>query len=235
MDNRKQPQKQQINPQTAPFKVGDSVVAKAGVNDPDYGGDISGWQGRITEIMTDNKGVPTVMIAWDSLTLKRMPASFLKESARESLSWERMGVFTTEVELTQPRDTPVAVKRAIEEIGQQYAWAYLGEEGDRIQEVLKGIKGKIAAFKAWHKYLSRALAFPFEAEVSEWQDRGPLKAGDRVTVLRFEGIKDLYGILVNIQTKRGDFVFPLCDLEAANQNSPNYQPLNDYDVWFANR
>ncbi|MBI3943392.1 MAG: hypothetical protein HY326_10305, partial [Chloroflexi bacterium] len=48
-------------------------------------------------------------------------------------------------------------------------------------------------------------------------------------------IEDLYGILVNVQTKRGDFVFPLCDLKATNQNSSNYQPLNDYDVWFANR
>ena len=30
--------------------VGDSVVVKSGILDPDFGTDISGWQGRIEEI-----------------------------------------------------------------------------------------------------------------------------------------------------------------------------------------
>ncbi len=31
------------------LKAGDSVVVKPGTKDPDLGGDIGGWQGRITE------------------------------------------------------------------------------------------------------------------------------------------------------------------------------------------
>ncbi|MCI0336724.1 MAG: hypothetical protein L0226_04040 [Acidobacteria bacterium] len=31
------------------LKVGDSVAVKSGTKDPDTGGDITGWQGRITE------------------------------------------------------------------------------------------------------------------------------------------------------------------------------------------
>ncbi len=35
---------------TLPFQVGDSVAVKPGVQDPDYGSDMSGWQGRVVEI-----------------------------------------------------------------------------------------------------------------------------------------------------------------------------------------
>jgi hypothetical protein len=37
----------------APFKSGDSVVAKAQVTDPDFGVDIGGWRGHIFEIQAD--------------------------------------------------------------------------------------------------------------------------------------------------------------------------------------
>jgi hypothetical protein len=237
MGNRKRNQRRQRDIQPVSFKVGDSVVVKPGVDDPEYGGDISGWQGRITEILMDEDSAPTVMIAWDSLTLRKIPEIFIKQCEREGLGWDGMGVFAHEVELTKPRDTLVSVERTIEVISAQYQWAYLGEEGDRIQQVLNGVskKGEMASFKTWHKYLKGVFEFPFEAEVSEWQDRGPLQAGDRVTVLNFDSIEDLYGILVRIETRRGEFVFPLCDLKVLNQHSPNHQPLNDYDVWFANR
>lgn len=33
-----------------PFKVGESVSVKPGVQDPDFGDDMSGWQGRVVEI-----------------------------------------------------------------------------------------------------------------------------------------------------------------------------------------
>ncbi|MCD4671902.1 MAG: calcium-binding protein [Anaerolineaceae bacterium] len=188
--------------------------------------------------MTDEKEPPTVMIAWDSLTLKMLPESFIKESEREGLDWKRMGVSADQVELSQPRDTLAAVKRTAKEISAQYEWAHLGEEGERIQKVLDGAnkKGEMAAFKTWAKYLNKILTFPFEAEVTEWQERGPLQTGDRVTILSFEDIEDMYGILANIKAKRGKYyVFPLCDLKAIYPKSPNYQPLDDYAVWFANR
>lgn len=237
MANRKRYQKQPNNTQPFSYQVGDSVVVKPGVNSPEYGGDISGWQGRITELLTDQEDVPTVMIAWDSQTLRKIPESFIKECEREGLGWESMGVFAHEVELTKPRDTLASVERTFDDISAQYQWAHLGEEGDRIQQVMNGVskKSEMAAFKAWKKYLAEILEFPFDAEVSEWQDRGPLQVGDQVTLLGFESIEDSYGILVKIESRRGEFVFPLCDLKALDRDSPYDQPLNDYDVWFANR
>ncbi|MBW6536853.1 MAG: calcium-binding protein [Mariniphaga sp.] len=29
--------------------------------------------------------------------------------------------------------------------------------------------------------------------------------------------------------------FPLCNLKVTDKNSPNYQLIDDYQVWFANR
>ena len=169
--------------------------------------------------------------------MRKIPESFIKECEREGLGWESMGVFAHEVELTKPRDTLASMERAFDDISAQYQRAHLGEEGDRIQQVVKRVskKGEIAAFKAWKKYLAEILEFPFDAEVSEWQDRGPLQAGDQVTLLGFESIEDSYGILVKTESRRGEFVFPLCDLKALNKHSSDDQPLNDYDVWFANR
>jgi len=71
MGNRKRRSKRQIDIQPVDFNVGASVVVKSDVNDTEYSGDISGWQGRITELITDEKGVPTGIIEWDSLTLRK--------------------------------------------------------------------------------------------------------------------------------------------------------------------
>jgi hypothetical protein len=79
------------------------------------------------------------------------------------------------------------------------------------------------------------LTFPFEAEVTEWQERGPLRAGDRVKVTGIRDIEDLYGVLVDVRVSHRKFVFPLCDLKAMDKKSSNYQLTDDYAVWFANR
>jgi hypothetical protein len=94
---------------------------------------------------------------------------------------------------------------------------------------------ELAAFDAWDEYLTQHLTFPFEAEVAEFQERGHLLAGDHVQVLRISAAEDLYGILVRLRARRGEYDFPLCDLEVVDKASPNYQMVDDYAVWFANR
>jgi len=76
---------------------------------------------------------------------------------------------------------------------------------------------------------------PFEAEVDEFQKRGPLKARDRVTVKSSVITGDLYGIIVHVTRGRRQYDFPLCDLEALNEKPPNHQTIRDYRTWFANR
>ena len=51
------------------FSIGDSVMVKKGVIDPDYSDHIRGWQGRIYEI-DDNASKSLVCFEWDSITIK---------------------------------------------------------------------------------------------------------------------------------------------------------------------
>ncbi|MCP4540480.1 MAG: hypothetical protein GY832_25360 [Chloroflexi bacterium] len=155
----------------------------------------------------------------------------------QGLDWTGMVLSMQDVELTSPRDTETDVAQVVDEISKKYAWVYLGEEGQRISKVLVGIdpRNEMAILRAWEKHFRKSLVFPFDAEVSEHEGRGPLRIGDRVTVQGIEGIDDLYGVLVRLRYRQRRYDFPLCDLEATDERSPNYQLVRDYVVWFANR
>lgn len=55
---------------------------------------------------------------------------------------------------------------------------------------------EMAEMERWGAYLEEHLSFPFDAEVDEWQDRGPLQSGDRVSVKKISSIEDLYGVVL---------------------------------------
>jgi hypothetical protein len=71
--------------------------------------------------------------------------------------------------------------------------------------------------------------------VDEFQERGPLRAGDRLTVLGIEDTDDLYGVIVSCRRGRQRYDFPLADLAAVDESSPNATTIQEYRVWFANR
>jgi len=64
-----------------------------------------------------------------------------------------------------------------------------------------------------------------------------LEAGDRVWVRGFEETDDLhdYGVLVRAEHEGEDYVLALCDLKPLGRKSPNYQPMADYSMWYANQ
>lgn len=148
-----------------------------------------------------------------------------------------MGLYPEEVEKAEPRDTQADIDEIVEELSAEHNWDYLGKQGQRIHKVLQDIDedDELEAFETWHEYLEAHLKLPFEAVVSEFQERGPLRAGDLVKVIDFEGVEDLYGVLVNIKARGNAYIFPLCDLKAANEKSDNFTLTDDYAVWFANR
>jgi len=216
------------------LKIGDSVVVKFGVKDPDLGIDLEGWQGRIIEI-EDKDNV--VGIEWDNMTLKNMPDWVIEKCEEEGMDWRQMNLGTNEVELTIPRDTRKDIEKTVKKFESKYAWSYLGEQGKRIGAVMNGVDRDdiMAALKAWEKYLREALMFPFDAKVSEHQDRGPLQYEDKVSVKGVTLIDDLYGVIVEVRFGRKKYHFPLCDLEPIDKKQPNYQAVHDFAVWFANR
>ena len=220
------------------LRVGDVVVVKEGVMCPDRESQsLAGWQGRVEDLYTGDEGIPMVFLQWDSITLRALPEDYLQESMREGLDWSRMGMAAEEVEWAEPRDTEADVQGARDENEAHYYWYFLDEEGPRIQQVLDGIPPRdlMACLEAWEKHLQKALSFPFEAEVFEYQEEGPLDTGDRVRVHRISLVDDHYGIIVDVRLGRRKYAFPLCDLEVVPKKSPNFQRLKDYCVWFANR
>ena len=222
------------------YKVGDAVRVKAGTACPDAPSlDISGWQGRITDLThADAESEPVIGFAWDSLSLQAMPAWFIEDSELTGLGWSKMYLRPDEIEPAKPRDTEEDVARVRDQIEADSSWLCIGPEGASIQAVVSSAEDKTDEWQvmiAWEKHLRRSLQFPFEAKVDEFQERGPLRAGDRLTVLRIEDVDDLYGVLVSCRSGWRRCSFPLADLAAVDENSPNAQPIQEYRAWFANR
>ena len=116
-------------------------------------------------------------------------------------------------------------------------WDHLADLNPGISDLL-GPLGKadsLTYLHAWEEHLGQVLRFAVEARVEEQLRRGPVQVGDIVQILGIADVDDLYGLLVNVRLDRRSYTLPLCDLEATDHTSANYQPLNDYVVWFANR
>ena len=232
--------KRSMNNSKISFKIGDSVRVKPDVLDPDTEAfSLEGWQGRILDIRPQEDGPTIIDIEWDSITLREMPASSIEACEEEGLDWTQMGLYPDDVEVTTARDTEQDVKHAQKELKlvlyKSYSW--LGDEGKRIHQILSGVDDgdEMAAMKRWGAYLEEHLKFPFDAEVDEWQERGPLRSGDRVSVKNITLIDDLYGVIVALRLGRRKYDFPLCELAVIDKQSANTQLIQDYRVWFANR
>ncbi len=224
-------------PTRSDFRVGDRVKVKAGAQDPDLSADIGGWQGRLSSIERSGDEI-LVTIQWDSITLKNMPVATIEQCEGQGLDWAEMTLSAHDVEPAKSRDTQQDVAKIKEQLSNQYGWVALGEEGKRIQKVLAAMEADddLDEFGAWEQHLERNLRFPFDAVVAEPQERGPLQSGDKVVVTGIADATDeRYGIIVNLKVGRHKYAFPLCDLEAADKQSPNYHLVKDYAIWFANR
>jgi hypothetical protein len=162
---------------TFPFKVGESVSVKPGVQDPDFGDDMSDWQGRVVEIDESSAEPPLVTVQWDSLTLRNIPRSCIERAEKEGLDWSEMNLYATELEKAASRDSLEDVAAAIWEIASHVGWLHLDDEGERIQQVLDGIdpQDEDACLEAWFRHLEKTLTFPFEAELAEFGFYGPVR------------------------------------------------------------
>lgn len=91
--------------------MGESVAVKHGVQDPDFGDDISGWQGRVMEIEEHPPEPPMVTIQWDSLTLRNMPRISIERAEKQGLDWSEVNLYATELEGATARDSLEKVHR----------------------------------------------------------------------------------------------------------------------------
>lgn len=215
------------------LKEGDIVKVKKGVLDPDFGNAIGGWQGEVSGVDGD-----LVCVEWDKITLSECPEKHIQRCEESGLDWEQIYLSVEDIEPAIPRITPAVLNDIKEVIHLKHQWDYLGEStSKRIRKVLKdaNITDEDDVMGAWEQYLSNQLSFPFNAEISEYQDRGPLQKGDKIRIHDLIGSDDHYGILVKLRLGKNVYHYPLCIIRVKDKKSSNYKMVNDYSIWFSNR
>jgi hypothetical protein len=91
------------------------------------------------------------------------------------------------------------------------------------------------SLSVWKEHLEHVLVFPFEATIVGYLDKGPLRPSDKVAVKSISALDDLYGVIVELRHARKRYDHPLDDIVVIDEDSPNFQHVDDYSVWMANR
>jgi len=220
------------------FKLGDSVVVKQGIKEPDFEEiEIGGWQGRIIEIdANQNENDILVTIEWDALTLDQIPSNYISQSEKDGYEWKNIALWASEIEKTKARDQKENVKETQSRLSEKHYWLSLGDQGARISKVLGevDIKDIMECLQKWVEHLDKKLKFPIPAVVSCYDEGKFIKDGDKVIIKALPHLVDTYGIIASIKKERKKYEFPLCDLEVVNKKDINYQLIEDYKTWFAN-
>lgn len=229
----------QENQNNSTIQPGDSVRVRAGVIEPESGTDLSGWEGRVKEMAADpESGSLVAWVEWDSLTLKQLTPGLIRRLQSADADWIGQAMEVRDLVDAEPRDTLAQTDQERTELLAHYTWTDLDKQGKRIYRILRdafAANPQFTCLEAWESYLSTALRFPFMARVVVEQDSGPLSLDMEVEVLEPSGIDPDNGIFVLVQRGGRSFVFPLSDLAVDDPASPNFQPLEDYGMWWENK
>jgi tetratricopeptide (TPR) repeat protein len=219
------------------LKIGDTVQVQAGIKDPDYGIDLTGWRGEVTDLDEDEQGNSLVLIEWDSQTLESMPDEEIEKSEEDGLDWTEMYLLESEVRRAERRDTAQQRQASRDKRAAQFPWAYLGEQGRRIQAVLQGVdpEDEWAAFQAWDAHLRQHMQLPFTAAVGEPVEVGWLEVDDRVKVVAFEAPDETWGVQVRVAKGKQQASLALYDLDFSAGKRANEELLDDYLTWYTER
>ena len=222
------------SPQQTHLQIGDTVKVRDGFHDSEFDVDMGGWHGRVRELYPDPG---TAVIHFDSLTLLDIPSSYIEQCEEEGYSWSEYGYYLHDLVKTDPRDKRSDVQYVLNELRKLYRYSYLGPEGREINKIFSSLDPDRALdpLDVWETYLKENLTFPFEAVVNEWQERGPLRAGDKMRVTQIELVDQQYGLIVRANRARKQLNFPLCDLAATDENSPEFDLIQLYRIWYANQ
>lgn len=100
------------------FKEGQAVRVRPGVKDPDFGTDLSGWQGRV--VGTTLEPEELILVAWDSQTLLQMDDDLISTCLMDGYDLATMTLGAADVEASKPRDKQKDVDNALAEIYGRY-------------------------------------------------------------------------------------------------------------------
>lgn len=221
------------------LKKGESVVVRQGVKAPNLEEfEIGGWQGQVVEIdKSSGKDNELITIEWDTLTLIKMPSDYINQSEIDGLDWSSMVLYVSDLEKSVSRDSKGNVRKVKDKISEKYHWVSLGQEGIRISMILDGVDphNEMKCLQRWVEHLDKELTFPIQAMVSESVDNWLIKSGDKVLIKALPHIVDMYGVIASIRLNRKKYELPLCNLKVIDKDLTDFQLINDYRIWFANR
>jgi hypothetical protein len=240
------------------MKIGDSVRVKKGILDPDFNQfDMSGWQGRIKDIVPNNE-TNLIEIAWDSITLKQMPKEFIENSIEDDSAYSIMFLGKEDVELTKPRDKEIDAEKQLEKLEVHYANRTFDGQERRISTVILDDDLSVTEEnqhiyldylqKNLHKpiILTGTEDFPWEEKyvLGGWSKKEyeELKKIQPSYTDRFEfielskNIDEMYGVIAKVKraTDKKQFMLPLWDLKCVDTSSKNYELISDYSFWMTN-
>ena len=107
-----------------------------------------------------------------------------------------------------------------------------------ITSALSGVvreKDEMQCYKAWDKYLSKHLEFPFDALIYDSMDSEVFMEDDKISVKKIDNYVDLYGLIVEVRAGRKKYFVALCTLEVSDRKSMNYKLIDAYNEWFHNK
>ena len=93
----------------------------------------------------------------------------------------------------------------------------------------------------WAPWLTKKLTFPFEVKREEDEEgysgkksKALFGIGHTMEALSIEEDDDKYGVIVKVREMGKTGYVPLCDVEVTSRVNPNFWPVREYVVWFAN-
>ncbi len=215
------------------FPIGSSVrVAKTAWSPFDKKTNMQGWQGRVEDAYYDDEGDEAYTVSFDSQTIAQMPTKLIDKAIKVDEDFEEADFRADQLAACQPRDTEEETTAAYRVRYHGSAWKSMPDKAwaARIQAILLE-HPSMSDDENWTDYLHQHLSFPFEAKLRD--DRGSKKGGI-ILVFGIHSLDDQYGLVMATKAngKKG-MQYPLAYLQAADQNSKEFQILEDYLVWVA--
>ena len=218
------------------IKVGDYVKVKKGIKAPGFEYQLmDDWQGKIVDVQKKYK---LVDIEWDLQTLLNTPEKYLRDLIKDGYDYVIMTLEITELERANGRNNSIQLNEIKAKLETKLYWIELFEEEEKsikYGKLFQGIKldNYSQLYQKWEKYLVKNLDFPIETKVVE-SERGRIRNGDKIKLLDIEDYDDMYGVFGIGKFGREAVTFPICNLEAIDKKSKNYELLRDYAIWFSN-
>ena len=233
------------------MKIGNSVKVKEGIKSPDYKDlIIGGWQGRVREIQ-DN----IVTLSLDSITLASLSEAYIVDGLMEGYEFSEIMLDKNELDIVDSRDSIEDVEAAKNKIDIKYS---IDDEERRISDVLQtsdetvdlenlGIYIKFLRAKIPKScLLTGADCFTWEEPYlfGDWSEAEYEKEKKTKPVsddiFKFISFDDEYyderGIMAKVKRASDNKTFhiPLWDLEAVDEDTPEYLIISDYSSWMTN-